>query len=40
MIGLSSLSMAQTPRFTKVNGVVTESKTTIEWQDDYSDNGG
>ena len=40
MIGLSSLSMAQTPRFTKVNGVVTDSKTTLEWQDDYSDNGG
>jgi len=40
MIGLSSLSMAQeTPRFTKTNGVVTDSKTTLEWQDDYSDNG-
>ena len=41
MIGLSSLSMAQeAPRFTKANGVVTDSKTTLEWQDDYSDNGG
>ena len=40
MIGLSSLSMAQTPRFTKVNGVVTDSTTTLEWQDEYSDNGG
>jgi len=40
MIGLSSLSMAQeAPRFTKANGVVTDSKTTLEWQDDYSDNG-
>ena len=40
MIGLSSLSMAQeVPRFTKANGVVTDSKTTLEWQDDYSDNG-
>ena len=41
MIGLSSLSMAQeAPRFTKANGVVTDSKTTLEWQDDYSDNDG
>jgi len=40
MIGLSSLSMAETPRFTKVNGVVIDSKTTLEWQDDYSDNDG
>ena len=40
MIGLSSLSMAEeTPRFTKADGVVTDSKTTLEWQDDYSDNG-
>ena len=40
MIGLSSLSVAQeSPRFTKENGVVTDSKTTLKWQDDYSDNG-
>ena len=40
MIGLSSLSMTQeAPRFTKANGVVTDSKTTLEWQDAYSDNG-
>ncbi len=40
MIGLSSLTMAQeAPRFTKANGVVTDTKTTLEWQDDYSDNG-
>ena len=40
MIGLSSLTVAQeAPRFTKANGVVTDSKTTLEWQDDYSDNG-
>ena len=39
MIGLSSLTVAQTPRFTKVNGVITDSKTTLEWQDDYSNNG-
>ena len=40
MIGLSSLSMAQeAPRFTKADGVVTDSKTTLEWQDNYSDNG-
>ena len=40
MIGLSSLSMAQeAPRFTKANGVVTDNQTTLEWQDDYSDNG-
>ncbi len=41
MIGLSSLSIAITridTRFTKANGVVTDSKTTLEWQDDYSDN--
>ena len=39
MIGLSSLSMAQEiSRFTKANGVVSDSKTTLEWQDDYSDN--
>ena len=41
MIGLSSLSMAQeVPRFTKADGVVTDSKTTLEWQDNYSDNEG
>jgi len=42
IIGLSSLTVAQTPRFIKVNGVVIDSKTTLEWQDDYSDidNGG
>jgi len=40
IIGLSSLSIAlETQRFTKTNGVVTDSKTTLEWQDDYSDNG-
>jgi len=40
MIGLSSLTVAQeAPRFTKANGVVTDSKTTLAWQDDYSDNG-
>jgi len=40
MIGLSSLSMAQeVQRFTKTNGVVIDSKTTLEWQDDYHDNG-
>ena len=39
MIGLSSLSMAQEiSRFTKANGVVSDSKTTLEWQDNYSDN--
>jgi len=41
IIGLSSLTVAQeAPQFTKANGVVTDSKTTLEWQDDYSDNGG
>ena len=40
MIGLSSLTAAQeAPRFTKANGVVTDNKTTLEWQDDYSNNG-
>ena len=39
MIGLSSLSMAaESPRFTKADGVVTDSETTLEWQDDYGDN--
>ena len=37
LIGLSSLSFAE---FTKQNGVVTDSVTQLEWQDDYSDNGG
>lgn len=38
IIGLS-LSMAEKfPRFTKLNGVVRDSKTTLEWQDDYNDN--
>ena len=40
MIGLSSLGIAEeSPRFTKADGVVTDTKTTLEWQDDYSDNG-
>ncbi len=26
--------------FTKNNGVVTDSRTTLQWQDDYSDNAG
>ena len=40
MIGLSGFGMAEeSPRFTKADGVVTDSKTTLEWQDDYSDNG-
>ena len=26
--------------FSKSNGVVTDSTTTLQWQDDYSDNGG
>jgi len=40
MIGLSSLGMAEeSSRFTKADGVVTDTKTTLEWQDDYSDNG-
>jgi len=36
MIGLSTGLLAD---FTKSNGVVTDSKTTLQWQDDYSDNG-
>ena len=35
MIGLSSLMFAD---FTRLNGVVTDNKTSLEWQDDYSDN--
>ena len=37
MIGLSSLSQAE---FSRDNGVVTDSYTQLEWQDDYVDNGG
>jgi len=37
LIGLSSLSFAE---FSKQNGVVSDSTTNLEWQDDYSDNGG
>jgi len=37
LLGLSSLSFAD---FTKSRGVVTDSGTQLEWQDDYSDNGG
>jgi len=40
MIGLNSFCVAQeTPRFTRADGVVTDNKTTLKWQDDYSDNG-
>ena len=37
LIALSALPYAD---FTKSNGVVTDSVTTLQWQDDYSDNGG
>lgn len=37
MIGISTFSCAE---FSKSNGVVTDSKTGLEWQDDYLDNGG
>ena len=37
LIGFSSLSFAEV---TKKNGVVHDSTTKLEWQDDYSDNGG
>ena len=41
LIGLSSLlNSLNIPEFTKQNGVVTDSVTQLEWQDDYSDNGG
>jgi len=36
MIGLSTGLLAD---FSKSNGVVTHSKTILQWQDDYSDNG-
>jgi len=40
MIGISSFCAAQeAPRFTRADGVVTDNKTTLKWQDDYSDNG-
>ena len=38
MIGLSSLVYADFSR--SEQGVVTDSKTNLQWQDDYSDNGG
>ena len=40
MLGLSSLIWAE--RFTRdvVTGVVTDSQTHLQWQDDYSDNAG
>jgi hypothetical protein len=37
VLGLSTVVMAD---FTKSNGVVTDSATSLQWQDDYSDNGG
>lgn len=37
MIGLSVSVYAD---FSNENGVVIDSKTTLQWQDDYSDNGG
>jgi len=37
MIGLSTSLLAD---FSRSNGVVTDSKTGLQWQDDYSDNGG
>ena len=37
LIWFSSLSFAE---FTTKNGVVRDSTTKLEWQDDYSDNGG
>jgi formylglycine-generating enzyme required for sulfatase activity len=40
MIGLSAFGMAEeTPRYTKTDGIVSDSKTALAWQDDYSDNG-
>lgn len=35
-LGLSAFLVAD---FSKVGGVVTDSSTTLQWQDDYSDNG-
>ena len=37
MIGLSISLLAD---FSRSNGVVTDNKTGLQWQDDYSDNGG
>jgi len=37
MIGVGSLMAGSFSR--NVNGVVTDSRTNLEWQDDYSDNG-
>ncbi len=35
MIGLTCLTYSD---FSKNNGIVTDSKTTLQWQDEYSDN--
>ena len=41
IIGVSSLMAIVVGDFTRsANGVVTDSRTNLEWQDDYSDNGG
>ena len=37
MIGLSTILSAD---YSKINGVVTDNTTKLEWQDDYSNNGG
>jgi len=37
MLGLSAFSFAE---FSRTSGVVTDSATSLQWQDDYSDNAG
>jgi len=37
IIGLSSLSFSE---FSRENGIIYDSNTKLEWQDDYSDNNG
>lgn len=39
-IGLMIASTALLADFTRSNGVVTDNNTGLQWQDDYSDNGG
>ena len=32
--------LSEDTRFSRTNGIITDSKTNLQWQDDYSDNGG
>lgn len=40
LLGVSILLTLAQADFTRSNGIVTDNKTGLQWQDDYSDNGG